>query len=141
MFDIRAFEPGHFDILETNGMENPKLRTDLPSLITDGSGQAVSMFDREGRLILIGGFVHIFRKTVEVFIIPSIYIREHPVTVIRECNRFLDQLEFQYHRIQTLARADVAHDEWMMALRFVCEGTLIKYTDEGVNYRMWARVA
>lgn len=139
MLHAVPWEPAHMLILETNGFENPKLKTDLAAVLVAGRGYALSMFDAS-YLICIVGYVHVFEQNVEVFLIPSVFVKDRPVTVVRECIRFLQSLEKQFRRIQTLAVANDEHDDWMRALGFINEGTLVKYTDAGLDYRQWARV-
>lgn len=140
MFQTVPFEPTHLEVMAMRAFELKHLNREQLFAIQE-RGKMTTLIDDAGRIIMIVGYYFIFTKVIEVFVIPSIYMPEYPITVIREVRRFIKVLLAKpVHRVQTLAAADDQTDKWMERLGFTLEGTLAKYTDEGLDYRQWSIV-
>lgn len=133
------FQPFHFDAIEMREFERGRVSQKQLLSVTQ-RGECVTIVDDDDRILAIIGFYHIFDCVVEVYMIPSIYIKGCGFQFVRLMRQYMTTLErlTPVHRIQTLARD--CEDRWMRALGFHCEGTLAKYTDDGLDFRMWARV-
>ena len=140
MFTAIEFKPWHFDAMHMREFERARV-TKESIVLAASRGSAQTVIDDTDQIIAVIGFYHIFNSVIEVFMVPSIYVSRYGFQFVRLMRRYLDSLEksMPIHRIQTLALAGI-DDKWMAVLGFRFEGTLAKYTDDGLDFRMWARV-
>ena len=94
----------------------------------------------KGRIIACAGFFCPLPGTAEVWLIPSVYVKEVPILFVREVRSYLEVLAetFKWNRIQTVTRVDNFHRKWMKVLGFEEEGVMKKYRD-GQDYIISAR--
>lgn len=92
--------------------------------------------------LFIGGYYEVAPGVCQVFIIPDKGIYERPLLFILKVRHWLRQVERKTwcHRIQTFSLPLKRIDEWMVALGFLYEGTLNRYTESGQDYKLWSRV-
>lgn len=135
-----GFKPWHFDAMDMRQFERERVSKEQVLEISE-RGQIDTLIDENDMIIAVFGFYHLFPSVIEVYMIPSIHISKCAIPFIFTMRKYLKALEtLPVHRIQTLALASAEDDRWMSALGFRFEGTLAKYTDDGLDFRMWARV-
>lgn len=134
------FKPDHFDLLHVR--EHERETVDLEQLKALASNASAWTFVADGRIIFVGGYVELWKGVAEVFVLPSVYISDDALGFQRAVKRTLEQwaAENGWHRMQSSSLADDKTDRWMKSLGFTCEGTLLKYTANQLNYRQWARL-
>lgn len=95
--------------------------------------------DRTGLIVAMIGYLTLWPGVIEVFVIPSIHVHKYPIAFVKNIRGWLVTLRenAELHRIQTSSLADEATDRWMRCMGFVCEGTLVGYTEKRHDYRMW----
>lgn len=138
------FKPDHTDLIELRPHDKANIDLDMFKSLAymDAEKAQMQTLVADGRIIAIIGYMQLWPGVLEVFVLPSIYIPQHPVAFVRKIRRYLKSLEhtLDTHRIQSTARADDDTTRWMIALGFAPEGFLKKYTRDKSNYVMWARV-
>lgn len=94
----------------------------------------------DGRIIASMGFIEVVDGVVEVWLIPSIYVKKIPKLFLKTVKSRLEVLAatLGFHRMQTLGLPDEFHEKWMKWLGFECEGCMKNYHDKK-DYLMWAR--
>lgn len=137
------FDIGHLDLMDIRPLDrdsvvcldsvryvlkNLPLRSECVTIIIDG------------RLIACMGYWSPFDGTAEVWLIPSIYVKEYRFAFVRIVENYLKVLAdtFKWSRIQTVTRTDLFHRRWMKALKFEEEGIMRKYF-QGEDYIISAR--
>lgn len=93
-------------------------------------------------VLAILGYYQPWGGVADVYVLPSIYIHRYAKSFMKYVIAYIDRLsnDLGLHRIQTTSVANGQTDSWMRRLGFTCEGTLVKYTVDGQDYRMWAKV-
>lgn len=121
--------------------EHERGLTDVERLVRlrDSSHLAIMTYNEE--MVAIVGYQVIWEGVVEVFVIPSVHVPRHRKRFFREVKGWFCTLHENHdlHRIQTYSRADPQTDSWMEHLGFVSEGTLVGYSQNKDDYRMWAK--
>jgi hypothetical protein len=143
MIKLALFHPNHFDVMDLASEDVEGLEANRSvfeaAMKTGGMVTATT----NGRILYIAGYYQLHSGVFELFVIPSIYVPEHPIVFHRSVQRWIDSIleeEPGIHRLQTLSIGLPERDTWMEALGFVCEGTLFRYTKSGQDWRMWAIV-
>ena len=97
----------------------------------------------DGIIIAILGYFEKWPGVIQVYVVPSIYVRQHPKHFLKTVKLYLDRLanDFGYHRMQTESLSDDSTDKWMHILGFTCEGLLSQFSSTKEDYKMWARVS
>ena len=95
----------------------------------------------KGIVLGVMGSMEWWPGVCEVWIIPSIYVKDHGVVFAKHVKRWLQKIEevYKVHRIQVTALDDPFHDRWIEFFGFKSEGVLKKYSRLKQNYKMWAR--
>lgn len=93
-----------------------------------GSGESVSVIC-DGKIIACMGYTVLLPGVAEVWMIPSIYVKEYSMYIVRMIKRYLlvQADTFKWHRIQTVTPCDHFSRRWMEALGFEEEGIMRKY--------------
>lgn len=83
-------------------------------------------FIQDDRVIACVGYNVLCPGIADVWLFPSVYIKDQPITFVREVYRLLDTIAdiLKLHRIQTVTRNVELHRKWMNTLGFVEEGIL-----------------
>lgn len=135
----------HLDLLELRKDEHASFACDdlakdhIKGLIGYSScGTAVY----KGKIIAIFGFFQIWPGVLEVWILPSIYVQEHPIPFLRAAKQYIKGLirDYNPHRVQSCSIDNMLHEGWMRFTGFEKEGTLRQYTANKVDYCQWAIV-
>jgi len=92
-------------------------------------------------LLAIGGWLEIEPGLAEGFIIPSRPALEHKFVLVRTFLVWLRQLQKLTwpKRIQSHSLPIMRIDRWMVALGFVYEGSVKRYTESEQEYKLWSR--
>jgi len=101
---------------------------------------AVTGLDK-GVVVACGGITPFLSGNAEIWLIPSIYFKEHAHTAVPEIMRWLFEVRenLQLNRMETSCIDDDLHTRFMEALGFECEGLKRKFY-MGIDYKMWGRV-
>jgi hypothetical protein len=135
---VIPFQPIHLKLLELRQTEHDDIGTELLEAIVSMSSCWTFIVD--DRIVLIYGFYILFDGVINVFIVPSVYLKNYPKTIVKRAREVLNDFPECIHRIQSVSPATPEADRWMLALGFVCEGTMVRYSSKGEDYRMWARI-
>lgn len=131
------FKPDHFDLLEMRAHERTLDQAQLRGVAAISKS---STFIIDGRILCVAGILELWTGVAEVFIIPSIYVSQYSVPFLLRTKTVLNAWQKRYHRLQTASVDNEETNRFMTALGFKCEGVLVKYGANGLNYRQWARV-
>lgn len=131
MIDRIPFHVEHLNLLKSDDEYKDSLlsfdhvRAVLANLPGSPKADAVT-FMCDGRVFACMGFWTISPGVVEVWLFPSIYVREHPIPFVRTVTNYIDALAktFDWHRVQTVTKMDSKHRDWMKTLGFVEEGVM-----------------
>jgi hypothetical protein len=95
----------------------------------------------DGRIIACGGVNVTLFGSGELWLIPSIYLKEHGITYLRFVRDWLDDVvkSFNLTRMQTASIDDDLHNKYMQFLGFEKEGKMKQYA-LGKDYCSWGRV-
>ena len=126
------FKYDHLELLDLQEEYKPMLDMDgvrfilkqLPQPNADGLTLMV-----DGIVVCCFGYIQLLPGVAEVWLLPSVYMRDHSISVVREVKGYLDSTaEVRgWHRIQTVTRDILEHRKWMGVLGFVEEGTMKRY--------------
>jgi hypothetical protein len=137
------FNKSHLDIIDLQEEFKPILglegiRFILDKLPLPGADGVTLTCD--GKILCCFGFITRVPGVVEVWLFPSIYVRDHSIVFVREINGYIESTAqvLNWHRVQTLTPDNLLHRKWMRILGFVEEGTMRKY-HEKKDYIMSAR--
>lgn len=144
--EIVDFHPRHLDVMDMRGFEkggafgldDAMARVEI---VAKGS-IAAATFIHDGRILFCAGFNQLWKGVIEVWMVPSVYVDQAPVTFGRTIRRYIERIEkdFKTHRLQTTSYDDPFHEKWMAWLGFEKEGTLKKFTHDKKNMCVYARV-
>lgn len=136
MSRLVPFKPDHLDIFDMRSHEAGNM--DVAYLL--GVPNAFSLICA-GRIVAVIGYYELWKGVLDVFVVPSIHVPQHKKSLVKLVRGALNRLwtDLGLHRIQTSSLADEETDRWMRHLGFHCEGTMVRYTKDGLDYRMWAR--
>lgn len=126
LIELQQWERDHIDIKQ------------VERLMTAGMMWTIYL---DERILAIVGFFKHWDGVYEVLVYPSIHTSEKPIAYVKQIRRYLNQIakSMDMRRQQTVSLANEKTDRWMRLLGFVMEGTLVGYTVEGLDCRMWAR--
>lgn len=95
----------------------------------------------DGRVVCCGGIIPFGNGNAEIWLIPSIYVKDYKVLFCKELGKWLFGLrtDLSLNRMQTSCIDDATHTNWMEYLGFTKEGTMRRYFN-GVDYNMWGKV-
>lgn len=140
----KPFHPDHLNFLKLRlGYENllalEATQRALNNIPDAPQGGALSLAVDE-KLIACFGFFLVLPGIAQVWLLPSIYLDEYPVTFVRVVKRYIEQTAdiFGWHRVQTITEVNDQHRRWMKVLGFVEEGIMRQYLDKR-DYVMSAR--
>lgn len=126
------FNYGHLELLDLQEDFKPILELDgvrfVLSKLPQPNADGLTLIC-DGRILCCCGYIQLLPGVAEVWLFPSIYFRDHSVTVVREIDGYLAALAetFHWHRIQTVTQNIEQHRKWMKVLGFDEEGVLKKY--------------
>ena len=106
------------------------------------SATACGTFVSDDRVVCMAGFTTLWPGVAEGWVMPSKYVYEQPFKYCKRIRCYLEQIQtdFNFHRVQTTAVLDEAHERWMGFLGFKREGVLHKYTPQQQDLGQYARV-
>jgi len=112
--------------LELLALDNVKYA--LANLPGAPKAEAVTLIV-EDRILACFGFTLITPGVVDVWLFPSVYVKDNAIGFVRTVNNYLEVTSkvFGWHRAQSLTRVDSIHRKWMQTLGFVEEGVMRKY--------------
>lgn len=132
------FHTAHLDLLQLREVERGTMTREALEALANAS--IIRTFTIDGRILCLAGLHALWENTAEVFVIPSIYVAQYHKQFNKEVKQVLDDWQEIYTRLQTSSVDDAQTNSWMQYLGFECEGTMRKYSRNGLDYRMWARV-
>lgn len=143
---IVAFNTKHLDLLEAREIEGlgflklPDAPARMERMAKDSEQSGTFIYD--GRILFCAGYFFLWPGVIEVWMIPSIYVKDYPVVFYRTVTRYLKRLEtdLKCHRVQTTSYADEFHAKWMDRLGFHSEGVMKKFTHDKRDLCLYARV-
>ncbi len=96
----------------------------------------------DGKIICFFGWMEFWPGVCEVWVIPSVEVPKYPLVFARYLKKEMSegQVVLGYHRVQATAIDDDMHNRFFKFLGFKSEGILKKFSAEGQDYRMWARI-
>lgn len=99
-------------------------------------------FIQDGRIIFCAGFTILWGGVADLWMVPSVYVRENPLAFYRTVRGYLKVLPetFKLHRIQTTSYNDAFHEKWMTKLGFQKEGVMRQYRHDKSDMVMYGRV-
>lgn len=145
MVERLLFEPGHLNFLKLRPeyqdtvFNLERAKRVLYHIPGGAEGDALTLIVDDKILACFGYFL-IFPGVVQVWLLPSIYLDEHPIIFVRIVKRYIEQTAdvFNWHRVQTVTEVNDKHRRWMKTLGFVEEGVMKKYFNNQ-DYVMSAR--
>ena len=144
MINRVLFNIAHLDVLDLQEDYKPLLAMDgvrfiLKQLPLPNADGLTLMID--GRIICCFGYIQLLPGVAEVWLLPSIYMKDAPLALVREVDGYLKSTaEVRgWHRIQTITRDIDMHRKWMHVLGFKEEGKMEKYY-LGDDYYLSARL-
>lgn len=143
--EVIIFHPKHLEVAAVRQHEMDtifKLKNayaQIENLAAKSVQAGTFMYD--GRIITCAGFLELWPGVAEIWQIPTIYVKLCPTLFSKTIRAYIETIaeQFKYHRLQTVAPADALHDRWMSWLGFRQEGTMLEYTADKRDYRMWSR--
>ena len=95
----------------------------------------------DGKIIACGGVLPFFNGNGELWLIPSIYVKDYRVTFVKVIKEWIEDVahNLALRRLQSNCIDDELHGSWMAHMGFQREGTLRKYHD-GMDYAVWGRL-
>ena len=143
MIKCAVFKLAHLDLIEVSPEDAKSIDLNIGILQQANRTGGVVTVQYKGRVLYIAGHYELHEGVHEVFLIPSLYLKDHPVIAHRSVKRWIAEIirtEKQVHRLQTLSLATPERDAWMRSLGFVYEGTHRYYTKEGDDWSSWGIV-
>lgn len=137
---IIPFKPEHLEVMEMRDHEAKFFTNHQEHVNALNNGMAqTGMYN--GRIICCFGISPYFGTIADIWLIPSIYMKDHAVKVAKGTRVWLDEMrqDLNLHRMETVSVNDDLHDRWMTFLGFEKEGIKKKYLN-GMDYAMWGRV-
>lgn len=128
--DVMDIKPEYKDIV----LNLAEVRYALSNIPGGASGDAATILI-DGRIVLCLGYMQLSPGIVEVWLIPSIYMEKHAVSIIQDVKAYLNSFaeKFQWYRIQTVTQNNDQHRKWMRVLGFT-EGEPLKNYLGGKDY-------
>lgn len=137
------FHVEHLNCMEVREREKGTILANdrIMNMLTTYSGKMdAETILYDGRIIACMGFIEIVPGVVEVWLIPSIYVKSIPKLFLKTVKSRLEVLAstLGFHRMQTIGLIDEASEKWMEWLGFVREGVMVQYLNKK-DYIIWAR--
>ena len=145
---VIPFHPKHLEVMNIRDIDSAIFgdfksqeafdRVDQMSRISTQAGT----FLCEGRIHFVAGFCPMWPGVYEVWMLPSVYVRNAPMFFCRTLRRYIDRIahDFKAHRIQTTSFDDKFHERWMKFMGFEKEGTLRQFTQDKRNMCQFGRI-
>lgn len=120
---LAAVDEQHLELLTLDNVR--EALADLPGA---PRAEAVTLV-LDNRILACFGFTLISPGVVDVWLFPSVYVKDNAIAFVRTVNNYLEVTSevFGWHRAQSLTRVDSTHRKWMQTLGFVEEGVMKKY--------------
>lgn len=137
--NLIQFHPEHLKLMDLKPIERRLLDIGVGDVL-DRSGSAHTMII-DGRVVCVYGFLSMFPGVIRVMVIPSVYVYQHPHTVVRYALTMLKRLEetVKPHRIETYAYDSPDIEKWMRVLGFELEGKHKNWSTDKDTFCTWAR--
>jgi hypothetical protein len=133
------FKKEHLEVMTLRPHEERLLRDSktLGSLVNSYAVTGIL----DGRVVCCGGILPFGGGNAEIWLIPSVYLKDYTLSFCRELKDWLFQAreDVDLKRLQSTCLDDELHSKWMTFLGFKDEGLRKCYYD-GVDYRSWGRV-
>ena len=144
---IVPFDPHHIQVMDIREIEKqttfalPDVYERIVEFTKTGTGEA-GTFLYDGRILCCAGFRVVWEGVVEGWIIPSVWIKEAPISFAKYMRRYVESVAktFKCHRFQTVSPDDAFHERWMNWMKFEKEGTMRDYTHNKKSYCLYARL-
>jgi hypothetical protein len=139
VFHEKHMELANLDVREFEGVGYDQGTFDKISAMAQ-MGVAMTLM-WEGRVIAFTGFLPLWNGFAEGWMIPTKYVGEKPLLLIRTLSRYIEGIveDHKLHRIQTIAIDDKIHGRFLETLGFKTEGLAMDYVGRGKHRRYWAR--
>lgn len=143
---VVAFHERHLELLEMR--ETEKILGcfalgDAFERITRLAKESVqaATFLYDGRVIFCAGFFQLWPGVIEVWMIPSVHLKNCPVYFAKTIKRYVVNIaqDFKVHRMQTTSYDDAFHERWMGFLGFTKEATMKNFTFDKNSMCLYAR--
>jgi hypothetical protein len=137
--ELIEYLPGHFGLIELNAHAESIGKLYLSDMCANAHCKTIVY---RGKIIAILGSAFMHHGCYYVFVVPSKHIsmcRLGFFKIVRNelARLFSGQL---VRRVQSTAHDSQFFNDWMVALGFRWEGTMLSYSPTGETYRMWAKV-
>lgn len=127
----KPFREGHADIFECAVLFESEFRSAMPLLIQLGKADQCGSHIIDGKILYVGGWIHVAPGVAELFIYPSVYAKLYPKTFLEHARWWVQNLKQSYRRLQCWGEDTDLSKRWLKRLGFSLEGTLAKYTESG----------
>lgn len=133
------FRVEHAECMEIRGQE--RMTIDMLGSIAALADSICVTGIVDGRVLCCGGVRPYGNGNAEIWLLPSIYVKQYQKTFCRELKKWLFGVrdDLSLVRMQTSCLDDASHEAWMAYLGFEKEGIMRSY-HAGQNYAMWGRV-
>ncbi len=137
----RPFKEAHLDVFMVEEAHRSECYGGMKYLAHLGKSLQLGTHMLDGRILYISGYYQVLPGVLEVFMHPSIYVKDHPITVIRDVRWWLKYMtdEHRARRLQTWGADTPESERWLTALGFVKEGVLDSYLPDGTAMLIWGR--
>jgi len=132
------FKKDHLECMDVRDHERAVLAMTTHLDVLQNSIAVTGIYD--GRVVCCGGVLPFANGNAEIWLIPSIYVREYKKVFCKELKDWLFDVrdKLALIRMQSACINDELHTEWMEYLGFTKEGVMAKYHN-GMDYAMWGR--
>ena len=136
MFKVMPFDPAHLDCMDMRGHEQDLCDRQSMKEIASHSVCKTAMY--EGRVICCWGHRDTGHGTAEVWLIPSVYLSEMPLSFFKGVKKHLDEIMAGFNRMQTHCLDDELHNRWMSFIGFHKECVLKRFWN-GADLVLWGK--
>ena len=136
MLKIITFKAEHLECMDIRDHEKG---FSLDALSALENGLSYTIID-DGRIIFCGGFKMVADRVAELWLLPSIYMNEHPMKIAKNVVKWVKEIRELYNlkRIQTISLDDELHKRWLGFLGFKEEEKRTGFMFDK-DYIMWGR--
>lgn len=147
MSKIRAvpFKAAHIDLIDIRereriAFEKSPIKEERLQWLEDSHAAETILCG--GIVLAIAGFIEVMPKTIELFLIPSIYVSKNTIAFARLMKYYKEKAipQYDWHRLQIVTPNDDLHIRWAEFLGFEREGILRKFDYNGEDHIMWSIV-
>lgn len=129
------FNRNHLDVMDLQESYRPILGLEGIRFVLDRlplPGADGMTLIEDGRVLCCFGYITLIPGVAEVWLFPSVYVRDHSVSFVREVKGYIESTAqvMKWHRVQTLTQNINQHRKWMDVLGFEEEGTMKKYHEQ-----------